>query len=230
MLKLLILGGNSDIGIKLLNKLLDTKSFAIHIHYNKTFPIEKYKQPKLKFIKVDLSNIKKQDIRKQFDSNYDIIINLVGYVSKQTFLNFDIIELQKTLMINSIIPFIIIRNSLNNMIKKNYGRIINTSSVGVKFGGGNSTFAYSLSKHINEFIPTYIRKLCSKNILYNTLRIGVTDTKLHGKIKNKSLKQRIKLIPMKKMARADDIAEYIFYLIMRNNVVANEVITITGGE
>ena len=99
----------------------------------------------------------------------------------------------------------------------------------VKFGGGN-TFSYSLSKHINEFIPGYIRKLCSKNILYNTLRIGVTDTKLHNKIKNKSLTQRIKLIPMKKKATTDDIAEYIFYLIVHNNFIANELINITGGE
>ena len=127
-------------------------------------------------------------------------------------------------------PLMIIRNSLNNMIKNNYGRIINTSSVGVKFGGGGNTFSYSLSKHINEFIPGYIRKLCSKNILYNTLRIGVTDTKLHNKIKNKSLKQRIKLIPMKKIATTDDITEYIFYLIVHNNFIANELINITGGE
>ena len=89
---------------------------------------------------------------------------------------------------------------------------------------------FYICKHINEFIPGYIRKLCSKNILYNTLRIGVTDTKLHSKIKNKSLKQRIKLIPMKKTATTDDIAEYMFYLIVHNNFIANELINITGGE
>ena len=56
------------------------------------------------------------------------------------------------------------------------------------------------------------------------------DTKLHNKIKNKSLKQRIKLIPMKKIATTDDIAEYMFYLIVHNNFIANELINITGGE
>ena len=229
MKKILILGGNSDIGIQLLKKLLNTNNFEIHLHYNKKFFIKKFEK-KIKLIKIDLGTINSKNLKKKFDSNYDIIINLVGYISNQTFLNFDIKELQKTLKINSIIPLMIIRNSLNNMIKKNYGRIINTSSVGVKFGGGSNTFSYSLSKHINEFIPGYIRKLCSKNILYNTLRIGLTDTKLHNKIKNKSLKQRIKLIPMKKIATTDDIAEYMFYLIVHNNFIANELINITGGE
>ena len=81
----------------------------------------------------------------------------------------------------------IIRNCLKNMIKKNYGRIVNTSNTGLKFGGGTNTFCYSYSKYMNEFIPGYIRKLCPKNILYNTLRIGLTDTKIHNRIKNKSL-------------------------------------------
>jgi 3-oxoacyl-[acyl-carrier protein] reductase len=229
MKKILILGGNSDIGIQLLKKLINTNNFEIHLHYNKKFSIKKFEK-KIKLIKIDLGTINSKNLKKKFDSNYDIIINLVGYISNQTFLDFDIKELQKTLKINSIIPLMIIRNSLNNMIKKNFGRIINTSSVGVKFGGGGNTFSYSLSKHINEFIPGYIRKLCSKNILYNTLRIGLTDTKLHNKIKNKSLKQRIKLIPMKKIATTDDIAEYMFYLIVHNNFIANELINITGGE
>ena len=40
----------------------------------------------------------------------------------------------------------------------------------------------------------------------------------------------MKLIPMKKMATTYDIAEYIFYLIVHNNFIANELINITGGE
>ena len=229
MKKILILGGNSDIGIQLLKKLINTNNFEIHLHYNKKFSIKKFEK-KIKLIKMDLDNINSKNLKKKFDSNYDIIINLVGYISNQTFLNFDIKELQKTLKINSIIPLMIIRNSLNNMIKKNYGRIINTSSVGVKFGGGGNTFSYSLSKHINEFIPGEIRKLYSKNVLYNTLRIGVTNTKFHKKIKNKSIKKRIKLIPIKKMASANDIANYIIFLIRDNNFITNEIINITGGE
>ena len=116
------------------------------------------------------------------------------------------------------------------MIKKRYGRIINTSSVGVKFGGGSTTFSYSLSKHLNEFIPRDIRALCTKNILYNTLRIGVTDTKFHKKIKNKVIFNRVKLIPLKKMATTDDIVEYIYFLIFKNKYITNEIVKITGGE
>jgi len=229
MKKVLILGGNSDIGIKLIDKLIETKNYKLHIHYNKKFPKKRYEN-KVKLIKKNLFDMNIKNLSKSFDNNYDIIINLVGYVSNQSFSNFSIKETQKTILINSLIPLIIIRKSIQNMTKKKYGRIINTSSVGIKFGGGINTFSYSISKHLNEFIPGEIRRLCSNNILYNTLRIGVTDTKFHNKVKSKSMKERIKLIPIKKMATTKDIVEYIFYLILVNNFITNEVINITGGE
>ena len=228
MRKILILGGNSDIGISLINKLIKEK-YNLHVHYNKKFVKTKLIS-KIKLIKQDLSKINSKNLNNIFDKDYDIIINLVGYVSNQSFLQFDIQEIQKTILINSLIPFLIIRQSIKNMVKKKYGRIINTSSVGVKFGGGSKTFSYSLSKHINEFIPGDIRKISSNNILYNVLRIGVTNTKFHKKIKNKSLRQRLKLIPLKKMAKVSDISNYINFLISDNNFITNEIINITGGE
>ena len=229
MKKVLILGGNSDIGVKIINTLINEKKISLTVHFNKKFPKKKYKRS-LSFIKKDLSKINEKNVKKIFDNDYDIIINLVGYVSNQSFQNFSLKEIQKTILINSFAPLLIIKNSIKNMKKKNYGRIINTSSVGVKFGGGLSTFAYSLSKHINEFIPSEIRKLSSKNILYNTLRIGVTNTRFHKKIKNKLIKKRVKLIPIKKMASSNDIANYIIFLIHNNNFITNEIINITGGE
>ena len=39
------------------------------------------------------------------------------------------------------------------MLKYKFGRILLTSSIGVKYGGGKNTFNYSLSKKANQFIP-----------------------------------------------------------------------------
>lgn len=229
MKKVLILGGSSDIGIKVIEKLIEDKNLLLSIHYNRFPPKLKFKK-KINFIKKDLFDVNEKNINKIFENDYDIIINLVGYVSDQSFFNFSLKELNKTISINSIIPYLIIRNSLKNMIKKKFGRIVNTSSVGIKFGGGKKTFAYSISKYLNEFIPSDIRELSSKNIFYNTLRIGVTNTKFHKKIKNKSLKNRVKLIPANKLGSVDDVSNYIMYLIRNNNFITNEIVSITGGE
>ena len=54
-------------------------------------------------------------------------------------------------------------------------------SIGVKFGGGKNT---SHIQSVNTLMNLYLMKLenfAQKNVLYNVLRIGMTDTKFHKK-------------------------------------------------
>ena len=228
--KVLIIGGSSDIGQELAKKYLG-KEYVLHLHCNKNFNILKNFKKNFSIIKADLSSSNLNKILKKFDNDYDIIINLAGYVSNQSFQNFNTKTLEKTLRVNSIIPLLIIRKSIKKMLKKKWGRVTNSSSVGIKFGGGNSSFEYSLSKHFNEFIPSFMRQLPKKNVFYNVVRIGLTDTKIHKKMKNKDLKARAKLVPTKRMATPKDIAEYIFYISSANNTfITSEIVNITGGE
>ena len=117
------------------------------------------------------------------------------------------------------------------MLKNKWGRILNCSSIGVKFGGGKNTFNYSLSKHCLEFIPNSYKDWASLNVLINNLRIGVTNTKLHKRILKRNLKERVKLIPMKRMAKTEEIASYIFSLISEQNTyITGQTLSISGGE
>jgi 3-oxoacyl-[acyl-carrier protein] reductase len=229
--KVLILGGSSDIGLELTKKFLNKKNYNVDLHYYSNSKIVINLKHKCKFIRANLSTNDSKSIIKKFDDNYDIIVNLVGYISGKSFEKFSVKSIEKTLRINSLIPMLIIRKSLKSMKKKKWGRVVNSSSIGVKFGGGSQTFEYSLSKHLNEFIPSYFKKIADKNIFYNTVKIGLTNTKIHRKILNRNLIERTKLLPIKKMAKPKDIANYIFYIASNENqFITNEVINITGGE
>ena len=117
------------------------------------------------------------------------------------------------------------------MKKKNWGRILYASSIGTKFGGSENSFVYSLSKFMNEFFPRPLRNLTKYNILINTLKIGLTDTKLNKVDKNKNMKKRIKLIPLARMATIKEVVKYIYFLSSNENtLITNEVINISGGE
>ena len=84
---------------------------------------------------------------------------------------------------------------------------------------------------MNEFFFNNYRELYKKNILINALRIGLTDTKIHKKVKGKNLKKRVKLIPLGRMATTDEVAKYIyFYSSKQNTLTTNETIDISGGE
>lgn len=227
--KILILGASSDIGFALSKKLNSTNDYSLHLHYNSNLNFKKqFKNCNL--IKADFTNANTEKIVKKFKNNYDIIINLVGYISNHSFKNFNKKQFYKTINANSLIPFLIIKNSLQYMEREKFGKIINTSSIGTKFGGGENTFLYSISKFINEFIPSTIRKLSKFNILYNCIKIGVVNTKLHKSINKKNLKKRAKLIPINRIAKVDEIVDLIIYLIKKNTFINNEIINISGGE
>ncbi|MBJ13715.1 MAG: hypothetical protein CMG62_11680 [Candidatus Marinimicrobia bacterium] len=231
---ILILGGSSDIGMSLV-KLYLKKNWKVTAHYNSNLRnLKKIKSQNLLTKKFDFSlNIKSLESRltKIFNDKYDAIINLVGYIDNQGFQDFNINDCLKTIKINAVIPFFLINKLSSHMLKNKWGRILNCSSIGVKYGGGKNSFNYSLSKQTQEFLFSDIKKWAEKNVLYNVIRIGVINTKIHKKIQNKDLNQRINLIPMKKMGKIEDIENFIYFLVSeKNQFITGEKITISGGE
>ena len=59
----------------------------------------------------------------------------------------------------------------------------NASNVSVLILNRKNSFNYSLSKHCLEFIPNSYKFWAENNVFINNLRIGVTDTKIHKRMK-----------------------------------------------
>ena len=227
--RILILGGSSDIS-KGLIKNIDLDKYDLFLHYNKNKPQNLSKQ--IGLIKKDftLLNVKNSNRLLKNVYSYDIIINLIGYIDNKSYLESNYQSLIKSLNANFIAPLFIIKNSIKWMEKNKFGRIINCSSIGTKFGGGKNTFNYSISKHCSEFIPQELRKLSSKNVIFNNIKVGVINTKIHKKISSKKIKNRIKLIPAKRMGETNEIIKLILFLINENTYISSETINISGGE
>ena len=156
---------------------------------------------------------------------------MTGYQKPSSIFNFKIKDFYNHLNINYLSNIIFLRNVLKKMIKNKYGRILFTSSIGTKFGGGENTFVYSLSKFMNEFFPKFLRKINNHNVIINTLQIGLTNTKLIHKDKSKNLRKRVELIPIKRMATTDEVSGYIVdFFNEEKKLITNQVINISGGE
>jgi 3-oxoacyl-[acyl-carrier protein] reductase len=232
--KVLILGASSDIGIATVNYFLEN-NWSVIAHYNKNKKkLEKIKNSRLEYFKFDLKNINKFkkfiNKNKKIDS-IDSFVSLTGYIDSKNVLEIDIKSFYDHVNINYLSNLIIIQKILPLMSIKKFGRILLSSSTGVKFGGGKLTGLYSLTKHMNEFFFNNYKDFYKKNILINSLRIGVTKTKLHKKVKGKNMKKRVNLIPLGRMASTYEVAKYIyFYSSNLNSLTTNEIIDISGGE
>ena len=65
----------------------------------------------------------------------------------------------------------------------------------------------------------------------NTLRVGVTDTRMHKVDPNKDMSERVSMIPIKRMAVPEEIASTVYWLgSEENSFITGQVITAAGGE
>ena len=232
--KVLILGASSDIGISTVNYFLKNDWYVI-AHYNKNKKsLEKIKNNKLECFKFDLKDINKfkKFVNKNKKINtVDSFVSLTGYINSDNILNTNIKSFYDHVNINYLSNLIIIQKILPYMSVKKFGRILLSSSTGVKYGGGKLTGIYSLTKYMNEFFFNNYKYFYKKNILINALRIGVTNTKIHKNVIDKNLKKRVNLIPLGRMASTNEVAKYIyFYSTEINSLTTNEIIDISGGE
>ena len=234
----LILGGSSDIGIEVVKNFLKLKwKVTAHFFKNKKkLEILKKTSKNLSIIRFNFANYNNLNIEKlmikKFNGRYDSIINLVGYIDNKGFEKTNLNSILKTLTINTIIPILIEKMLVKKMLSQKWGRILNCSSIGVKFGGGKNSYNYSLAKHCLEFIPNSYKGWAKKNVFINNLRIGVTDTKIHKKMKNNlNMKERLKFIPINRMAKPKEMSVYITNLTTSNNsYMTGQTLTASGGE
>ena len=235
----LILGGSSDIGIEVVKNFLKIKwTVTAHFFKNKKKLKNLKKDSKnLNIIEFNFANYNNLNVEnlvvKKFSRKYDSIINLIGYVDNKGFENTNLKSILKSLTINAILPILIEKMLVKRMLSQKWGRILNCSSIGVKFGGGTNSYNYSLSKHCLEFIPNSYKSWAKSNVFINNLRIGVTNTKIHKKMKRKksTMKNRLKHIPINRMAEPKEISDYIMSLTTdSNSYMTGQTLTVSGGE
>jgi len=234
----LVLGGSSDIGLEVVKLFLEMK-WEVTAHYFKI--IKKLKSFKSKYkslntIKFDFSNHKKKGIEKRmvkiFNKKYDSVINLIGYIDNKSFEKTNLDSILKSITVNAMLPILLEKFLIKKMLNRKWGRVLNCSSIGIKFGGGKYSYNYSISKHCLEFIPNSYKIWAKNNVFINNLRIGVTNTKIHKRMKkNLKMKQRLKLIPANRMAEPKEIANYIINLTTnKNSYMTGQTLTASGGE
>ena len=235
--KVLITGASSDIGIAICRLYL-TNKFRVTGLFNKGQPrltnlSEEY--PELTLHQLDFESPKNIENfihkeRKRLLEN-EVFIHAAALLEPTPFFNITAENLLHAFTINVIPSFLFTRTLVPAMLNRKWGRIVNLSSIGTKFGGGSKTFCYSLSKHALEYFPKDHKLWAANNVLINTLRVGVTDTRMHKVDQDKDMNQRISMIPMGRMASTDEVANVVYWLgSEQNSFTTGQVITAAGGE
>lgn len=244
--KILITGASTGIGAKCA-KLFAQHGALIGIHYRQN----KEKAEKLAEELQNAHNVEaklfpgdllEQSVRENIINDFvksfgriDVLVNNAGACySYKHFSELDEDSWDKTISLNAKAPFFLSRYAFNCMKEYRWGRIINISTVSIKFGGAKNLH-YSASKAALEALTTgFAREGAKYNILVNCIRCGVVDTSMHTRIDGYSedlFKKRAEMIPLKRVGKPIDIARMVVFLASDcGNFITGEIFTVAGGE
>ena len=226
--KILVTGYSSGIGNCLIKKYLSLGAKV----YSTSTKLE-FKKKNLIVLKCNFLNQNSKDIffKKIENITFDVVVNNAGINIIDKIYNVKDQDIEKIIRINLTIPAQIIKLTSRRMIKRRKGKIINISSI---FGSISKSkrASYSSSKSgLIGLTKASALDLAKYNILVNSVSPGFIDTKLTKKILGKNLMKKIKnQIPLKKIAKPDEIIPYIIFLSSdNNNYITGQNCVIDGG-
>ncbi len=161
----------------------------------------------------------------------DYLINCAGIMAEQSIFDMDSKAFDELFNINTRMPYLLSAKAFEYMKEQNYGRIINISSFVVKYGMGRlQSIQYAGSKAALESLTTGLSRLGAEhNILVNTIRPGIINTSMQKD--REGLKNRINMIPVKRMGEPHEIADIVKFLCSKKgDFITGQTITIGGGE
>ena len=184
---------------------------------------------------VDISNYKEvensiNEITKK--SNIDILINNAGITGPTTSLwEYDVEMWKKIVEINLIGTFNCCRAIVPNMIKNNYGRIVNVASVAGKDGNANAS-AYSSGKAGAIGLTKSLGKeLADKNIAVNAVTPAGAKTRILDQMTKEHVQRMLSKVPRGRFLEVEEFTSLVCWLSSEENTFSTAaVFDISGGR
>lgn len=232
--KVLVTGGTRGIGQKIAHDFSKHGATVVITGTKDTAPEWLEKTSDISYEKLEIgTNDWHNDIDKLIlkYQGFDICINNAGInkVAKLNELEKD--DLNTILMINLNAPIYIASRVSKEMIKNKYGYIINIGSIfGTVSKQGRNPYTASKAGLIGA-TKTMAIDLGEYGVLVNSVSPGFVDTELTRKVLGeKGMQKMSKRIPLKRLAKVDDIVPMVLFLCSEyNTYITGQNITIDGG-
>ena len=184
---------------------------------------------------IDVSNYKEvegciNDITKK--SKIDILINNAGITGPTSPLwEYDVEMWKKVVDINLMGTFNCCKTVVPNMIKNNYGRIVNVASVAGKDGNANAS-AYSVGKAGAIGLTKSLGKeLADKNIAVNAVTPAGAKTRILDQMTKEHVQRMLSKVPRGRFLEVEEFTSLICWLSSEENTFSTAaVFDISGGR
>ena len=165
-------------------------------------------------------------------SSIDILINNAGITGPTAPLwEYDVEIWKKVVDINLMGTFNCCRTIVPNMIKNNYGRIVNVASVAGKDGNANAS-AYSVGKAGAIGLTKSLGKeLADKNIAVNAVTPAGANTRILDQMTKEHVQRMLSKVPRGRFLEVEEFTSLVCWLSSEENTFSTAaVFDISGGR
>ena len=166
------------------------------------------------------------------NSNIDILINNAGITGPTAPLwEYDLEKWKKVVDINLMGTFNCCRAIVPNMIKNNYGRIVNVASVAGKDGNANAS-AYSAGKAGAIGLTKSLGKeLADKDIAVNAVTPAGAKTRILDQMTKEHVQRMLSKVPRGRFLEVEEFTSLVCWLSSEENTFSTAAVyDISGGR
>ena len=234
----IITGGAQGFGLDIAKKLLN---FGAKVRIWDIDEIELEKVIKnennsnLHYDIVDVSNFDNvdktvKDVSK--NSKIDILINNAGITGPTAELwNYEIEDWNKVIDINLHGTFNCCKSIVPEMIKNNYGRIVNIASVSGKDGNANASAYSSAKAGVIGLTKSLGKELAQYNIAVNAVTPAGAKTRILDQMSKEHVQRMLSKVPRGRFLELDELSSLVSWLSSEENSFSTAaVFDISGGR
>ncbi len=141
-----------------------------------------------------------------------ILVNNAGLTNDKLVLRMSTEDWLQVINVNLNGTFSVIKSFLRPMVKQQYGRIINiTSVVGLSGNAGQANYAASKAGIIG-LTKSLAKEIGSRNITVNAIAPGFVETDMTGNLSEDIRKKYLEGIPLGRFGTTEDIANGVLFL------------------
>ena len=234
----IITGGAQGFGLDIAKRFLKSGAKVIIWDIDEKLlksTVAEIKNPNLDYRMVDVSNftqIEKTVLEITATNNIDILINNAGITGSTSSLwEYDVDEWNKIIQINLMGTFNCCKCIVPNMIKNNYGRIVNVASVAGKDGNANASAYSSAKAGAIGLTKSLGKELADKNIAVNAVTPAGAKTRILNQMTKEHVQRMLSKVPRGRFLEIHEFTSLICWLSSEENTFSTAaVFDISGGR
>lgn len=161
----------------------------------------------------------------------NILVNNAAIAQEKPFETITDDDWNNMFAVNLYGQFVLCQEILPEMIEKRWGRIINICSIGGQWGGFNQVHYAAAKAGLINLTKSLARIYSGKGITTNAISPGLVITEMSSKeLNTKAGKEKLKNIPIGRIATLEEIAEVVVFLACEKaNYITGQTINVNGG-